>query len=60
MTSLYCTRVVAKGGRYGSVQSEDGLLDRKLAMLKAIGGSGGATKTEQIVCCGIFSCFENA
>jgi lipoyl-dependent peroxiredoxin len=44
MPPLYSTKVVAKGGRHGSIRSEDGLLDLSLAMPKVLGGNGGATK----------------
>jgi lipoyl-dependent peroxiredoxin len=36
MPPLYSTKVVAKGGRHGSVRSEDGLLDLSLALPKAL------------------------
>ena len=32
MVSLYSTKVIASGGRHGSIRSEDGLLDLKLAL----------------------------
>ena len=32
MASLYSTKVTASGGRHGSIRSEDGLLDLKLAL----------------------------
>ena len=32
MASLYSTKVRASGGRHGSIRSEDGLLDLKLAL----------------------------
>jgi organic hydroperoxide reductase OsmC/OhrA len=32
MPPLYSTKVIAKGGRHGSVRSEDGLLDLSLAL----------------------------
>jgi lipoyl-dependent peroxiredoxin len=40
MASLYSTKVTAIGGRHGSIHNEDGLLDVKLALPKALGGSG--------------------
>ena len=33
MASLYSTKVTASGGRHGSIRSEDGLLDLKLALI---------------------------
>jgi osmotically inducible protein OsmC len=43
MTHLYSTKVTASGGRHGSIRSEDGLLDLKLALPRALGGKGDAT-----------------
>src|ERR1700678_2293830 len=60
MPPLYSTKVVAKGGRHGSIRSEDGLLDLSLAMPKALGGKGGATNPEQLFAGGYAACFENA
>jgi len=60
MPPLYSTKVVAKGGRHGSVRSEDGLLDLSLALPKALGGNGGATNPEQLFAAGYAACFENA
>ena len=60
MPTLYSTRVVAKGGRHGSIRSEDGLLELSLALPKALGGSGGATNPEQLFAGGYAACFENA
>jgi hypothetical protein len=34
MASLYSTKVTASGGRHGSIRSEDGLLDLKLAFIR--------------------------
>jgi lipoyl-dependent peroxiredoxin len=56
MASLYSTKVTASGGRHGSIRSEDGLLDLKLALPRALGGSGDATNPEQLFA----ACFENA
>jgi lipoyl-dependent peroxiredoxin len=57
MASLYCTEVAASGGRHGS---EDGLLDLKLALPRALGGRGDATNPEQLFAGGYAACFENA
>src|SRR5260370_35294428 len=48
MASLYSTKVTASGGRHGSIRSEDGLLDLKLALPRALGGRGDATNPEQL------------
>ena len=60
MPPLYSTKVVAKGGRHGSIRSEDGLLDLSLALPKALGGNGGATNPEQLFAGGYAACFENS
>ena len=60
MTSMYSTKVTARGGRHGSIRSEDGLLDLSLALPKALGGNGGATNPEQLFAGGYAACFENA
>jgi osmotically inducible protein OsmC len=60
MPTLYSTKVVAKGGRHGSVRSEDGLLELSLALPKELGGNGGATNPEQLFAAGYSACFENA
>jgi osmotically inducible protein OsmC len=60
MASLYSTKVTASGGRHGSIRSEDGLLDLKLALPRALGGSGDATNPEKLFAGGYAACFENA
>jgi lipoyl-dependent peroxiredoxin len=60
MTSLYSTKVGASGGRHGSIRSEDGLLDLKLALPRDLGGMGDATNPEQLFAGGYAACFENA
>ena len=60
MASLYSTKVTASGGRHGSIRSEDGLLDLRLALPRALGGSGNATNPEQLFAGGYAACFENA
>ena len=58
--TLYSTRVIATGGRNGSIHSEDGLLDLKLALPRTLGGKGDATNPEQLFAGGYAACFENA
>jgi len=58
--TLYSTRVTATGGRSGSIRSDDGLLDLKLAMPRTLGGKGDATNPEQLFAGGYAACFENA
>jgi osmotically inducible protein OsmC len=60
MTILYSTKVTAAGGRKGTIRSEDGILDLKLAIPKELGGMGGATNPEQLFAGGYAACFENA
>ena len=57
---VYSTRVTAVGGRHGSIRSDDGLLDLKLALPKTLGGKGDATNPEQLFAGGYAACFENA
>lgn len=60
MRVLYSTKVAATGGRQGSIRSDDGLLDLRLAMPQSLGGNGGATNPEQLFAGGYAACFENA
>jgi lipoyl-dependent peroxiredoxin len=60
VASLYSTRVTASGGRHGSIRSEDGLLDLRLALPRELGGKGDATNPEQLFAGGYAACFENA
>jgi lipoyl-dependent peroxiredoxin len=58
--TLYSTKVTATGGRHGSIRSDDGLLDLKLALPRTLGGKGDATSPEQLFAGGYAACFENA
>jgi Ohr subfamily peroxiredoxin len=60
MSTLYSTKVTAIGGRNGSVNSDDGLLDLPLALPKALGGRGDAPNPEQLFAAGYAACFGNA
>jgi Ohr subfamily peroxiredoxin len=60
MGHLYQTKVTASGGRHGTIKSDDGILDMKLALPKSLGGPGGATNPEQLFAGGYAACFENA
>jgi lipoyl-dependent peroxiredoxin len=60
MANLYSTKVRASGGRHGSIRSEDGLLDLRLALPRELGGKGDATNPEQLFAGGYAACFENA
>jgi len=57
---VYSTKVTATGGRHGTIRSEDGLLDLKLALPQTLGGKGDATNPEQLFAGGYAACFENA
>ena len=57
---VYSTKVTATGGRHGTIHSEDGLLDLKLALPQTLGGKGDATNPEQLFAGGYAACFENA
>ena len=58
--TLYSAKVTAIGGRNGSVRSDDGLLNLKLAMPRTLGGKGDATNPEQLFAGGYAACVENA
>jgi osmotically inducible protein OsmC len=58
--AMYSTKVTATGGRSGSIRSDDGLLDLKLALPRTLGGKGDATNPEQLFAGGYAACFENA
>jgi lipoyl-dependent peroxiredoxin len=60
VSTLYSAKVTASGGRHGSIRSDDGLLELKLALPKSLGGTGGATNPEQLFAGGYAACFENA
>ena len=60
MASLYSTKVTASGGRPRFDRSEDGLLDLKLALPRALGGRGDAINPQQLFAGGFAACFENA
>src|SRR5438876_6332621 len=60
LDTIYCAKVTATGGRHGAIRSDDGLLDLKLALPRALGGRGDATNPEQLFAGGYAACFENA
>ncbi|CAM5181704.1 organic hydroperoxide resistance protein [Alishewanella longhuensis] len=60
MDILYKAVVTATGGRDGQAQSDDGLLQTKLAAPKALGGKGDATNPEQLFAAGYAACFIGA
>ncbi len=60
MKELYHAHVHVTGGRDGGARSDDGLLDVKLALPKALGGSGAATNPEQLFAAGFAGCFTSS
>jgi lipoyl-dependent peroxiredoxin len=60
MKTLYTAKVKVQGGREGHAQSNDDILNLKLAPPKELGGPGGATNPEQLFAAGYAACFESA
>ena len=61
MKPLYTADVKVIGGREGSVESTDGVLNHKLSMPKELGGPGGdGTNPEQLFAAGYGACYESA
>jgi osmotically inducible protein OsmC len=60
MSTIYSTSVSSTGGRDGTIRSDDGMLDLKVALPQSLGGTGGATNPEQLFAGGYAACFANA
>jgi len=61
ITPLYTAVATATHGRDGTVRSDDGTLDHKLAIPKGLGGPGGpGTNPEQLFAAGYSACFGGA
>jgi lipoyl-dependent peroxiredoxin len=60
MNVVYSTTVSSVGGRDGTIRSDDGTLDLKVALPHSLGGAGGATNPEQLFAGGYAACFANA
>ena len=61
LTPLYTAVATATHGRDGTVRSDDGTLDHKLAIPKGLGGPGGpGTNPEQLFAAGYSACFGGA
>jgi len=58
--AVYSTKVSATGGRHGSIRSDDGLFNLKLALPRTLGGKGDATNPERLFAGGYASSFQNA
>lgn len=57
---LYTAHAHTTGGRDGRSVSDDGNLDVKLALPKAMGGNGNGTNPEQLFAAGYSACFMGA
>jgi lipoyl-dependent peroxiredoxin len=58
---LYTAHATATAGREGTAKTDDGSLDVKLVMPKALGGPGvGGTNPEQLFAVGYAACFGSA
>jgi Ohr subfamily peroxiredoxin len=57
MEKLYTAHVDVRSGREGSVRSDDGLLEARLAFPKSLGGDGKGTNPEQLFAAGYAACF---
>ena len=61
MSILYTAQASATGGRAGRAVSDDGVLDVKLTVPKAMGGDGATgTNPEQMFAAGYSACFLGA
>lgn len=61
MKVLYEAHATATGGRDGRVCTDDGALDLRMTLPKALGGAGGVgSNPEQLFACGYAACFDNA
>jgi osmotically inducible protein OsmC len=60
MSTIYSTSVSSTGGRDGTIRSDDGMLDLKVALPRSLGGTGGATNPEQLFAGSYAACFANA
>ncbi len=56
----YTVGATATGGRDGRSRTDDGALDVKLAVPKAMGGSGDGNNPEQLFAAGYAACFLGA
>jgi lipoyl-dependent peroxiredoxin len=58
--AIYTAHAHAVGGRNGTVKSDDGHLDARLAYPKSMGGDGNGTNPEQLFAAGYSACFLGA
>src|ERR1700685_1705984 len=60
MSLIYSASVSSLGGRDGTIRSDDGILDLKVALPQSLGGTGDATNPEQLFAGGYAASFANA
>jgi lipoyl-dependent peroxiredoxin len=61
LTPLYTAHALSRGGRAGTVKSDDGLIDFALTVPKTMGGDGAkGTNPEQLFAAGYSACFAGA
>ena len=61
MKTLYTAKTTAKGGRAGSIKTDDGILDMDLSVPEGMGGKGGnGTNPEQLFGGAYAACFGGA
>ena len=60
MDILYTAKATVSGGRDGAARTEDGQLELKLAVPKAMGGKGHSTNPEELFAAGYAACFIGA
>jgi Ohr subfamily peroxiredoxin len=58
--ALYTAHASSIGGRNGTVKTDDGSIDLKVAMPAGLGGHGGGTNPEQLFALGYSACFGSA
>ncbi|MBC7975151.1 MAG: Ohr family peroxiredoxin [Myxococcales bacterium] len=57
MTTIYTAKVTVRSGRDGTIASDDGKLEARLAFPKSLGGDGAGTNPEQLLAAGYAACF---
>ncbi|WP_409288514.1 organic hydroperoxide resistance protein [Peribacillus sp. SCS-37] len=61
MSVLFTAKATSRGGREGTVRSDDGVIDFQLASPKALNGDGGnGTNPEALFAAGYAACFNSA
>jgi Ohr subfamily peroxiredoxin len=60
MKPMYTAVATASGGRQGTVVSDDGRFEARLAMPTSMGGTGDGTNPEQLFAAGYAACFQSA